>query len=177
MRTLIWAAASLIVVSAGSQASFAADAPVHKRTAEEQRNVDRAVYLTENVLGKNRIDQIKDYVAPTWVEHHPSVDGNLDAAVAFFKNLAAQSPPPQADSGPRNKVLFSFAEGDLVALVVLRQEATDPAMGPDKFGQLGLEVLRMKDGKQVEHWDEQLKLTPGALATQPNQLPPLPGKR
>jgi predicted SnoaL-like aldol condensation-catalyzing enzyme len=177
MRTLIWAVASLIVASAGSRAGYAGDAPAHKRTAEEQRNVDRAVYLIENVLGKNQFDQIKDYAAPTWVEHHPGVDGNLDSAVDFFKNLAAQSPSPQADNGPRNKVLFSFAEGDLVALVVLRQEATDPAMGPDKFGQLGLEVLRMKDGKQVEHWDEQLKLTPAALATRPNQLPPLPGKR
>jgi hypothetical protein len=28
--------------------------------------------------------------------------------------------------------------------------------------QLGLEVVRMKDGKQVEHWDEKMKLSDAA---------------
>src|SRR5262245_32894752 len=82
------------------------------RTAEEQHTLERATDFYVNIIAKMKVEQFKDYVAPTFIEHHPGLDGKLESLEAYFSDLRKKDPkgmPPQ-------KVLVSLVDGDLVAL-------------------------------------------------------------
>jgi predicted SnoaL-like aldol condensation-catalyzing enzyme len=128
------------------------------RTPEEQKTLDRATEFYTNIIGKLKVEQFKDYVAPTFIEHHPGVDGNLDSLVAYFTAVRQKNP----NGMPPEKVLVSLVDRDLVALVVVRGKHIDKKDPSKSYLKLGVEVMRFKDGKQVEHWDEEANLTDDA---------------
>jgi predicted SnoaL-like aldol condensation-catalyzing enzyme len=156
MRTIVVLVALGFVGHSGVKAQAQAN-HLH-RTPEEQRNLDKVTDFFTNVLHPMKIERFKEYVAPTFVEHNPHLDGKLDALVELFSHIREKKPE---GLGPF-KVVVRLVEGDLVCLIVERGIISDPDNPTHQYMQLGLEVVRMKDGKQVEHWDEKMKLSDAA---------------
>lgn len=124
------------------------------RTPQEQHNLERATDFYTNIIGKLKVEQFKDYVAPTFIEHHPGLDGKLASLEAYFTDVRQKNPK----GTPPEKVLVSLVDGDLVALVVVRGKHIDKQDPSKSYLRLGVEVMRFKDDKQVEHWDEEAVL-------------------
>ena len=124
------------------------------RTAQEQHTLERATDFYTDIIAKMKVEQFKDYVAPTFIEHNPGLDGKLESLEAYFTEARKKDPkgmPPQ-------KVVVSLVDGDLVALVVVRGKHVDKKDPSKSYLKLGVEVMRFKDDKQVEHWDEESRL-------------------
>ena len=132
----------------------AALAQTPDRTPQEQHTLERATDFYTNIIGKLKVEQFKDYVAPTFIEHHPGLDGKLESLVAYFTAVRQKNPK----GTPPEKVLVSLVDGDLVALVVVRGKHIDKQDPSKSYLKLGVEVMRFKDDKQVEHWDEEAVL-------------------
>ena len=124
------------------------------RTPQEQHTLERATDFYTNIIGKLQVERFKDYVAPTFIEHHPGLDGKLESLEAYFTEVRQKNPKGMS----AEKVLISLVDGDLVALVVVRGKHIDKQDPSKSYLKLGVEVMRFKDDKQVEHWDEQAVL-------------------
>jgi predicted SnoaL-like aldol condensation-catalyzing enzyme len=138
--------------------SLIAQTPSKARTEPEQRTLDRALDFYQNILGGLQIEKFKDYVAPHFIEHHPGVDGNRESLEKYFSERRKSNP-----NGLPVKILLSMVDGDLVTMLVVRGAEADPKDAAKGQIRLGVEVLRIKDGKQVEHWDEEMLATDPAL--------------
>jgi predicted SnoaL-like aldol condensation-catalyzing enzyme len=122
------------------------------RTAAEQHNLEIVVDFIQNVLTPLKVERFKNYVSPTFIEHTPVVAGNLESLVNYFKKLKEQFP----NGLPPSKIVQASVDGDLVTLIVVRETQADPLDSTKKIWKLGIEMIRLKDGKQVEHWDENM---------------------
>jgi predicted SnoaL-like aldol condensation-catalyzing enzyme len=142
------------ILALGLLATQGAQAQARVRSPQEQRNLQRVTYFIEDVLLKLKTEEFKDYVAPRFIEHHPGVDGTLEGLVAYFNQLKKQNP----NGLPPEKILVSMVDGDLVALLVVRDTVIDKQDASKSYRKLGIEIVRVKDGKQVEHWDEESTL-------------------
>ena len=126
------------------------------RTAAEQRNVDRASEWLLDVFSGMKVDRWKDYVAEDLIEHNPCCTGGLAELLKFFT-------PPRPPR-PRPEPVHTIVDGDLV-LFVLPGAVTKNENNPSRLKQqLRIELIRMRDGKQAEHWDNVRKAPQGAAA-------------
>jgi predicted SnoaL-like aldol condensation-catalyzing enzyme len=158
--------AAVAILALGLAATQGAQAQARVRSPQERRNLERVTYFIEDVLLKLKTDQFKDYVAPRFIEHHPGVDGTLEGLVGYFNELKQKNP----NGLPPEKILVSMVDGDLVALLVVRDTVIDKNDASKSYRKLGIEIVRVKDGKQVEHWDEE-----STLADSPQVAALLPG--
>ena len=154
---------SLVTMGVAGMAllGLAAPAVAPARTPQEQRNLDIAMDFIVNVLPSLQLDRFKDYVAPHFIEHHPGVDGNLESLLGYFREVKKSNP----NGLPKPQVIVSTADGDLVTIVLVRSQEKDPHDSSKSILKLGVEVIRLKNGKQVEHWDEEMN--PGDVPPQP----------
>jgi predicted SnoaL-like aldol condensation-catalyzing enzyme len=157
-KLLVLTTATLIV---SSSAQSYAQPPV--RTPEEQRNLDTAIDFFQNVLRAGKTERLKEFVPPKFIEHNPEVDGTLESITHYFE--ARKKAHPEAR--PPVKIVQAFAAGDLVCLIIVRGTEPDPKDKNRTLAKLGVEMIRLKDGKQVEHWDEHM-LADDAAAAKPN---------
>jgi predicted SnoaL-like aldol condensation-catalyzing enzyme len=100
-------------------------------------------------------DLIEQYIAPDFVEHNPLIEGGRDGLVKFLKML----PPPASDDvGPdmKNPPAHIIAEGDLVTFV-FKQTTPDPKDKTKTYDRFTFDMFRLKNGKIVEHWDDEGK--------------------
>ena len=74
--------------------------------------------------------------------------------IDFFKTIWKQPKPVEATL--RNPPALVIAEGDLVALVWKRQ-LPEPSDTTKRYEAFSFDVMRVKDGKLVEHWDAAMK--------------------
>lgn len=127
--------ASLLFIAAPAHAESARD--IKQEEANHKLVVDfyNQVFNEHDVLGGAKV-LVDDYI-----QHNPHVPNGkapfVEYFVAHFKNN------PQAKS----RIVRSAAYDDLVYLHV---HSTD---NPDDLGQAVIDILRVKDGKIVEHWD------------------------
>jgi predicted SnoaL-like aldol condensation-catalyzing enzyme len=61
-------------------------------------------------------------------------------------------------------VIVSTLDGDLATIVLVRSHEKDPHDSTKSILKLGVEVIRLNHGKQVEHWDEEMN--PGDVPPQ-----------
>jgi|SRR5215469_3284285 len=103
------------------------------------------------VFEPRNADLIDQYVAASFVEHNPRVEGGRNGLAKFLKALP---PPANDDIGPdmKNPPAYIVAEGDLVTFL-FKQTATDSKDKTKTYDRFSFDMFRIKDGKIVEHWD------------------------
>ena len=141
--------ASLLSVALSGQSSG--------RTTAEQRNLDRASEWILDVFSGMKVDRWKDYVADDLIEHNPCCTGGLAELLKFFT-------PPRPPR-PRPMPVHTIVDGDLVLFVMPGSIVADRGNPSQLNQELRIELIRMRDGKQAEHWDNVRKIPQGAAAS------------
>jgi steroid delta-isomerase-like uncharacterized protein len=163
-------------------AGDSASAVTTETTAEEQRNAELVRKFYAEVFDKGDTSLIDQMIAADYIEHASPVDmqaGARDSLKSY--TLAYRAAFPDL----KTEVERVVAEGDIV-FAHFRQTGTSkgafmgmPANGK-QFDIHGVDVIRIRDGKAVEHWGymEEMKLasqmgwapppTPGSAATPPD---------
>jgi predicted SnoaL-like aldol condensation-catalyzing enzyme len=121
---------------------------VDGRNTQEKQNHDLVLNFWSNILLPLKTDEFAKYVAKDFVEHDASMpQGGLPAFVAYETEAKKKYP----NGYPASKILVSLVDGDKVALVlsVQRPSEKDPSKMADK---LIAHVMRVNEGKIVEHW-------------------------
>jgi len=110
----------------------------------------RVVFEAQNAEAANT------YLAEDYIQHNPNVKSGRAGFVDFFSKMWKQPKPVEATL--RNPPALVVAEGDLVTLVFKRQ-IPEPTDTTKRYEAFWFDVLRVKDGKLVEHWDNATKPT------------------
>lgn len=108
----------------------------------------RVVFEAQNAAAAN------NYLAEDYIQHNPNVPSGRAGFVDFFSKIWKQPKPVEATL--RNPPAVVMAEGDLVTLVFKRQ-VPEPTDTTKRYEAFWFDVLRVKDGKLVEHWDPATK--------------------
>ncbi len=110
----------------------------------------RVVFEAQNAQAAN------NYLAEDYIQHNPNVKSGRAAFVDFFSKMWKQPKPVEATL--KNPPALVVAEGDLVTLVWKRQ-LPEPSDTTKRYEAFWFDVMRVKDGKLVEHWDNATKPT------------------
>lgn len=147
VRKVMTAAVALISVCSYSGAYASSKETCPNRTVAEQRNLDAMMEFYFHVIHPLDIDRFKEFVAPTYIEHYPGLAGNLESLKKFFGDMKQKYPHGLSDE----RLVLATVDGDLVTLIVERNKTP---ISKESSGLLGVEIFRVKDGKQIEHWEE-----------------------
>jgi predicted SnoaL-like aldol condensation-catalyzing enzyme len=138
------------VLTAGVFSSASAQSPLSQTERNKALVLDfwRVVFQAQNAEAAN------NYLAEDYIQHNPNVKSGRAAFIDFFGKIWKQPKPVEATL--KNPPALVIAEGDLVTLVWkrLRPEPTDTTKRYEAFW---FDVMRVKDGKLVEHWDNATK--------------------
>jgi steroid delta-isomerase-like uncharacterized protein len=141
--------------------------------AQEQKNAEASRMFVEEVFNKGNMAYIDQYVAPDFVDHTPSPE--QEPGTAGLKKMFTEWHAAMPDM--KASVINVITQGDLVAMQVsMSGTQTGPMMGMPATGKkmdiTGVDILRMKDGKAVEHWgySEEAK-----MMMQLGMMPPMDG--
>jgi predicted SnoaL-like aldol condensation-catalyzing enzyme len=110
----------------------------------------RVVFEAQNAEAAN------NYLAEDYIQHNPNVKSGRAGFVDFFSKMWKQPKPVEATL--RNQPALVVAEGDLVTLVWKRQ-LPEPTDTTKRYEAFWFDVMRVKDGKLAEHWDNATKPT------------------
>jgi predicted SnoaL-like aldol condensation-catalyzing enzyme len=123
---------------------------------EEKRNQDIATVLMKDVLQYGHLELADKVMAPGYIQHNPNVPTGRDGFKNFFAQFAKPEPIKPEWKQPPELILTS---GDLVFFLT-ENEAPDPADPSKKYKYHWFDMLRVKDGMIVEHWDAAKKNPP-----------------
>ena|SRR5579871_1615875 len=107
------------------------------------------------VLTGRRLDQAPKYMAEDYVQHNPNAETGMKGFIDFFTKLGGPQPVPETLPG----LVAIQAEGDYVTLSFVR-EYDDPVNRGQKYTTTWFDMLRVQNGKLVEHWDCATKAAP-----------------
>ena len=99
------------------------------------------------VLQAHHVERAAEYLAEGYVEHNP----NVATGRAAFTDFVGQSPREEVKATIDDLVSI-VAERDLVVLA-FRRELPDLENEGQTYTTTWFEMLRVADGKIVEHWD------------------------
>ncbi|PQA86123.1 nuclear transport factor 2 family protein [Hyphococcus luteus] len=134
MRTLLMAAAGAALL-----AGCAGEDP---QAALEAANKEKALYCMDLLFNQHELNQAKaECFGETYIQHNPAAPDGADALMAFLGPFFEGNPDASID------IKRSAAEGDLVWIHYNNKPT------PDSLGLAVVDILRMEDGKFVEHWD------------------------
>jgi predicted ester cyclase len=108
--------------------------------------------LNEDVFGKRNLAIVDDLFHERFSSHNPQIGEGPEGVKAFLGNLFARFPDLERE------VLHVLAEGDRAVLFArYRGTHTGPFAGVSPTGRRmtieAADLLRVEDGKFVEHWD------------------------
>ena len=128
------------------------------QSPQSQTERNKAVVLDfwRVVFEAQNAEAAKNYLAEDYIQHNPNVPTGRAGFVDFFSRIWKQPKPVEATL--RNPPALVMAEGDLVTLVFKRQ-VPEPTDTMKRYEAFWFDVLRVKDGKLVEHWDPATKPT------------------
>lgn len=140
MRKVLMKSVAALAASWAIAACTAApgDAP----TAREAANKEKALYCMDLLFNQHDIETSRaECFGDTYIQHNPMAPDGADALMAFIG--------PFFDANPDASISIKrvAAEGDLVWIHYHNKPA------PDAPGLAVVDILRMEDGKFVEHWD------------------------
>ena len=105
-----------------------------------QGTVQMVLNWYHNIV-QGHIDQASKLLAADYVDHDPRISGGRDGFVKYYGNARR----------PDAKQITAFAQGDYVVVVWDRTDK-DPGTGTP-YDYTTYDVVRLKSGKIVEHWD------------------------
>ncbi|WP_042859063.1 nuclear transport factor 2 family protein [Dickeya sp. NCPPB 3274] len=108
---------------------------------QEEKNRALVVEFYTEVLSHRRVDLADKYLSADYIQHNPYAATGRDAFVAFFTDLFRRYPQSE------HRIIRTATDGNLVYLHVLAKNA------PDDRGRAVVDILRVDNGKIVEHWD------------------------
>lgn len=115
-------------------------------TADEAKKQELVMNWYREVVVFGHTELASKYMAPSFVEHDPTVGSDL---AGFVKHYGA-SPKPIQKKLPTAPVK-AFTKGDFVTLVWEHDDKDPKTSTPYKF--ITYDVVRVKDGKIQEHWN------------------------
>jgi predicted SnoaL-like aldol condensation-catalyzing enzyme len=124
--------------------------------SQMERNKALVLDFWRVVFEAQNAEAAKTYLAEDYIQHNPNVPTGRAGFIDFFSKIWKQPKPVEATL--RNPPALVMAEGDLVTLVFKRQ-VPEPADTTKRYEAFWFDVLRVKDGKLVEHWDNATKPT------------------
>lgn len=146
---------SIIVAGVLTGALFS---PASAQSPQSQTESNKALVLDfwRVVFEAQNAEAANTYLAEDYIQHNPNVKSGRAGFVDFFSKMWKQPKPVEATL--RNPPALVVAEGDLVTLVFKRQ-IPEPTDTTKRYEAFWFDVLRVKDGKLVEHWDNATKPT------------------
>jgi len=125
--------------------------PLTAQSGAEAKNQKLVEDWWREVVVAGHVELAPKYMADTYVEHDPNINGGRAEFVAYYGKNGAK-PILKVLPMPPAKVL---AKGDRVALVFAHPEK-DPKTST-AYEYFTYEVVRVADGKIQEHWDSARK--------------------
>ncbi len=112
------------------------------------------------VLQGRRLELADQFMTNDYMQHNPNAETGMAGFKAYFSALpGGPQPIPETLAG----LVSIQAEGDYVTLAFVR-EYDDPAGAGKKYTTTWFDMLRIVDGKVVEHWDSAMKGATGPVA-------------
>jgi len=143
-----------VVVASILTAALFSSASAQAPQSQTERNKALVLDFWRVVFEAQNAEAAKNYLAEDYIQHNPNVKTGRAGFIDFFKTIWKQPKPVQATL--RNPPELVIAEGDLVALVWKRL-LPEPADTTKRYEAFSFDVMRVKDGKLVEHWDSAIK--------------------
>jgi predicted SnoaL-like aldol condensation-catalyzing enzyme len=113
------------------------------------------------VLRGFRIDEADKYMAPDYMQHNPNAETGMAGFKAYFNAIKPKQLPPIPAT--LSDLVAIQAEGDYVTLSFVK-EYDDPSAPGKKYTTTWFDMLRVVNGKLVEHWDSATKGAVGPAA-------------
>jgi predicted SnoaL-like aldol condensation-catalyzing enzyme len=139
-------------VSAQEPVTGAADPEALFTSPDPKLHANKQVvlHIVRDLLQEGRWDEAPKHLTERYIQHNPHVPSGLDAVTKAFSSMPRR---PIPKGGPwRMKVVSVVAEGDLVAVAIVR-ELPHPAKKGETYTTTWFDMWRIKDGKADEHWD------------------------
>jgi predicted SnoaL-like aldol condensation-catalyzing enzyme len=130
-----------VKVTTNQQALLKSDNP------QLQRNKKLVYNFWREVLQAKNMKVVNKYMAKDYMQHNPTVPTGRKAFVNFFSQFKQQPVKPTIDN-----LVSIVAERDLVVLA-FRRTLKDPKYKNKTYTTTWFDMLRIKNGKIVEHWD------------------------
>jgi len=112
------------------------------------------------VLNGRRLNEADKFMTADYMQHNPNAETGMAGFKAYFSALpGGEQPIPDTLPG----LVAIQAEGDYVTLSFVR-EYDDPAQKGAKYTTTWFDMLRIVNGKVVEHWDSATKGAAGPVA-------------
>lgn len=130
--------------------------PASAQSPQSQTERNKALVLEFWRVGfeAQNVEAAKNYLSEDYIQHNPLVRTGRLGFVEFFSKIWKQPRPVEATL--RNPPELVIAEGDLVTLV-WKRHLPEPNDKTKTYEAFWFDVLRVKDGKLVEHWDSATK--------------------
>lgn len=142
MRNMLTTGAAALAASMAVAACEAQNGAGDAQAALEEANKEKALYCMDLLFNRKNIEKTReDCFGDTYIQHNPYAADGPEALFAFLTPFFEANPDLRID------VKRVAAEGDLVWIHYHNKPT------PDALGLAVVDILRMKDGKFVEHWD------------------------
>jgi predicted SnoaL-like aldol condensation-catalyzing enzyme len=106
------------------------------------------------VLEAGHFDETEKYMAEDYINHNPNGAQGRQGFINFFKTVFKIKTVPVEPTIKRPLVNI-LAEGDTVLLTFV-SEKDNPSKPGEKYTTTWFDMFRIKNGKIVEHWDNDL---------------------
>ena len=129
--------------------------------AKEKANLDMVLDWWRIVIENGHVDETVKYQAVDYIQHNPNAETGMAGFKAYFNAIKPKQLPPIP--AMLDNLVAIQAEGDYVTLSFVREE-DDPAAKGKKYTTTWFDMLRVVNGKLVEHWDSATKGATGPVA-------------
>ncbi len=137
-KVILLGAAALALGACKTTSNMAEDS----QAALEEANKTKALYCMDLLFNQKNIDAARtECWGETYIQHNPYAPDGPEALFAFM------TPFLEANPDAAIHIKRVAAEGDLVWIHYNNKPT------PDALGMAVVDILRMEDGKFVEHWD------------------------
>ena len=113
------------------------------------------------VLRGYRLEEADKYMAVDYMQHNPNAETGIAGFKTYFNAIKPNPLPPVPET--LSDLVAIQAEGDYVTLSFVR-EYDDPSAPGKKYTTTWFDMLRVVNGKLVEHWDSATKGAVGPAA-------------